>query len=280
MEAKPVPVQRQKSSAKEPDQEDDKLENAVVPNQINALETNDNVVTDDLPVRNSIENVPVESSKPRSSSVKKQDSNDLDKLPEKKSAEKRSAAEKVSIVSENLPQEKAPPPEKTAREKPIKEKAAAEKPIAKTSERSPIELPQKAIAEKVTKPGTALRSAALRPVSARPSAPRRRDRNIKQILHTENLIHESTDQSKSDKKNFLADFDDGDNIIITDIIQDNISTIDDVAPETIDNNTDGKQGHLVQQILETQTAILKADAKNDVAPSVSLNGINSVRTLV
>lgn len=114
-------------------------------------------------------------------------------------------------------------------------------------------------------PRTALRSAAMRPISARPSAPRRRDRNVRQIIHTESFVHDSGDQ-KIDKKNLMPEFDDADNIVITESIPDNISTIDDPVTNNGDGgDIDGKQGHLVQQILETQTAILKSDAKNDVS---------------
>lgn len=113
----------------------------------------------------------------------------------------------------------------------------------------------------------ALRSAAVRPISARPSAPRRRDRNVRQILHTESFIQEPNSQqnNKSNKKNTIPEFDDADNIVITETIQDNISLLDEnVTSNGITTDIDGKQGHLVQQILETQTAILKADAsKND-----------------
>lgn len=115
----------------------------------------------------------------------------------------------------------------------------------------------------------ALRSAAARPISARPSAPRRRDRNVRQILHTENFIQDPNAQqnNKSNKKNAIPEFDDADNIVITETIQDNISILDENAANTdVAADIDGKQGHLVQQILETQTAILKADAsKNDPA---------------
>lgn len=112
-------------------------------------------------------------------------------------------------------------------------------------------------------PRTALRSAAVRPISARPSAPRRRDRNVRQILHTESFVQESSD-NKLDKKNSMPEFDDADNIVITDIIPDNISAINEPMPVNIDGQIDGEQGHLVQQILKTQTAILKTDTKNEV----------------
>lgn len=118
---------------------------------------------------------------------------------------------------------------------------------------------------KISKPPrTALRSASIRPISARPSAPRRRDRNVRQIIHTESFVQDSGDQ-KTDKKNLMPEFDDADNIVITETIPDTISSIDEPITNNGDGKIDGKQGHLVQQILETQTAILKSDAKNDVS---------------
>lgn len=114
-------------------------------------------------------------------------------------------------------------------------------------------------------PRTALRSAAVRPISARPSAPRRRDRKVRQIIHTESFVQDSGDSNKTDKKSTMPEFDDADNIVITETIPDNISAIDDPIANNGEGEIDGKQGHLVQQILETQTAILKSDAKNDVS---------------
>lgn len=116
---------------------------------------------------------------------------------------------------------------------------------------------------KAPRPGTTLRSAAVRPVSARPSAPRRRDRNVKQILHTENFIQDPNSQNGPEKKrDFPAEYDDTDNIVITNVIQDNVSSLD-APPDKIEDELDGKQGHLVQQILETRTTILRADPKDD-----------------
>lgn len=114
-------------------------------------------------------------------------------------------------------------------------------------------------------PRTALRSAAARPISARPSAPRRRDRNVRQIIHTESFVQDSADSNKTDKKILIPEFDDADNIVITETIPDNISAIDDSIVNNVEGEIDGKQGHLVQQILETQTAILKSDAKNNAS---------------
>lgn len=116
---------------------------------------------------------------------------------------------------------------------------------------------------KAQRPGTTLRSTALRPVSARPSAPRRRDRNVKQILHTENFIQDPSSQNGSEiKRDFSVEFDDTDNIVITNVIEDNISSLDKPS-DKIEDELNGKQGHLVQQILETRTIILRADPKDD-----------------
>lgn len=116
--------------------------------------------------------------------------------------------------------------------------------------------------ENPPKTRAALRSAAVRPISARPSAPRRRDRNVRQILHTESFIQEPNNENTTSKKNNIPDFDDADNIVITESVPDSITAIDETATNKDGNEIDGKMGHLVQQILETQTSILK-DAKND-----------------
>lgn len=111
----------------------------------------------------------------------------------------------------------------------------------------------------MTKPVTALRSAAIRPVSARPSAPRRRDRNVKQILNHDSFMQDPIEPKKSEKKDLISEFDDGENIIITDIIQD--TTLAATNANAIDSIADGKQGHLVQQILDAQTVFMTSDAK-------------------
>lgn len=115
-----------------------------------------------------------------------------------------------------------------------------------------------------SKSRAALRSAAVRPISARPSAPRRRDRNVRQILHTESFVQEPNNQEKNTKKTNIPDFDDADNIVITESVPDNISALDETVINKEEGEIDGKVGHLVQQILETQTSILK-DVKNDAS---------------
>lgn len=121
--------------------------------------------------------------------------------------------------------------------------------------------------QSVIRPSATLRSAAGRPVSARPGAPRRKDRNVK-ILEIENFTRDTAEAANTNRTNFNKEFiDDGENLIT---IDDNILP-EENAQEAIaakDMNLDqNKQGHLVQQILETQTVFSKIenDAKNDSA---------------
>lgn len=127
----------------------------------------------------------------------------------------------------------------------------------------------------IPKPVTALRSAAIRPVSARPSAPRRRDRNVKQILQHDSFMHEPIEAKKSDKKDLISEFDDVENIIITDIIQSTTTAAGHT--DAIDKIADGKQGHLVQQILETQTVFMNAD--NDAKHGETIVRIRLIRDI-
>lgn len=132
------------------------------------------------------------------------------------------------------------------------------------SKSSSIEVP-------MPKPVTALRSAAVRPVSARPSAPRRRDRNVKQITNHDSLMHDAVEPKKPEKrKNLMNEYEEGENIIITDIIQEAAAATNE-SDVIVDKIADGKQGHLVQQILDTQSAFMSNDAdtkKNDTNVSI------------
>lgn len=155
--------------------------------------------------------------------------------------------------------------EKSTENAKSEEKITNSKSVDKLIERQLATVSKTIESNKQSKPRTALRSSAIRPISARPSAPRRRDRNVRQIIHTESFVHETNDSNKVDKKNSIPEFDDADNIVITETITDNISAIDEPIANYTESEMNGKQGHLVQQILETQTAILKSDAKNDVS---------------
>lgn len=157
---------------------------------------------------------------------------------------------------------------KTEADKPAANKNATDKKADKQYNDHPMEMPSKNAndAARPSKPAvSALRSAVARPVSARPSAPRRRDRNMKQILHTENFVQDSSEQSKAVRNAVLPEFDEDENVVITNAIEDNLLQFGEAPEAPMPNDPADKQGHLVQQILETQTAILKGDGSNDTA---------------
>lgn len=186
-------------------------------------------------------------------SAEKSMSSNVTKIEVNSSQAETNKTPKIKSKEETKVREKRSPP--------LKPKHKPDEPLSNT-----VALTKKSIAADVTvpmhKPVTALRSAAIRPVSARPSAPRRRDRNVKQILnHDSSFMHEPIEPKNSEKKDLISEFDDGENIIITDIIQDTTTATN--AVNTIDKITDGKQGHLVQQILETQTVFMNADNNNN-----------------
>ncbi|XP_073818186.1 intraflagellar transport 54 [Musca autumnalis] len=109
---------------------------------------------------------------------------------------------------------------------------------------------------KAARPRTSLRPPSARPASARPGAPRRRDRNIEIILQPNDQIKMSGIQVKLE--NFGDLDDDGENLVIIenpDVINSGELSANDnrLAGENgMDANAMEQQGHLVQQILETQ----------------------------
>lgn len=116
------------------------------------------------------------------------------------------------------------------------------------------------------RPTTALRGPSIRPPSARPGAPRRRDRNVEIILQTEKAMQDAAEKNPP-INNFVADLaDDGENLVVID----NTNLQGDIMPRETENQIDlqneREQGHLVQQILETQTVFSKAG--NDGASGV------------
>ena len=114
----------------------------------------------------------------------------------------------------------------------------------------------------VNRPRTSLRPPSARPPSARPGAPRRRDKNIEIILQPNDQIKMSGIQVKLETFGDLDD--DGDNLVIIE----NPNAINDAVNEQETNltesekmmqNEDIEQGHLVQQILETQKELIQND---------------------
>lgn len=111
---------------------------------------------------------------------------------------------------------------------------------------------------------TALRAPSARPPSARPGAPRRRDRNVEIIVQTEKTMHDAAEKNATNS-NLVADLaDDGENLVVidnTDIQGDALPITAQQTPTDVVNEKD--QGHLVQQILETQTTLSKAANDGD-----------------
>lgn len=109
----------------------------------------------------------------------------------------------------------------------------------------------------IPRPRTSLRPPSVRPASARPGAPRRRDRNVEIILQPDGNMPKPGVNIKVDHLNVELD-DDGENLVI---IEDSSNQSNDnkFGIDTVIENEDEQQGHLVQQILETQKEFLKID---------------------
>lgn len=109
----------------------------------------------------------------------------------------------------------------------------------------------------IPRPRTSLRPPSVRPASARPGAPRRRDRNVEIVLQPDGNMPKPGVNIKIDPLNAELD-DDGENLVI---IEDpsNQSIDNKFGTETLSETDAEQQGHLVQQILETQKEFLKID---------------------
>ncbi|XP_013097428.2 TRAF3-interacting protein 1 [Stomoxys calcitrans] len=112
----------------------------------------------------------------------------------------------------------------------------------------------KDLPNKTNRPRTSLRPPSARPPSARPGAPRRRDRNIEIILQPNDQIKMSGIQVKLE--NFGDLDDDGENLVIIEnsdaanVEQEMMGALKTEAQT--ESEPMEQQGHLVQQILETQ----------------------------
>lgn len=101
---------------------------------------------------------------------------------------------------------------------------------------------------------TSLRPPSARPVSSRPAAPRRREKNIEIILQPDEA--QKLGDINVKMENFSKELeDDGENLVI---IQDSSIVNETFMSERLGQNVNavpsnlGEQGHLVQQILETE----------------------------
>lgn len=111
----------------------------------------------------------------------------------------------------------------------------------------------------LNRPRTSLRPPSARPPSARPGAPRRRDKNIEIILQPNDQVKMSGIQVKLETFGDLDD--DGENLVIienpnaNDVTNDQQTNLTESEKLMQDNTLE--QGHLVQQILETQKELVQ-----------------------
>ncbi|KFB42181.1 AGAP001429-PA-like protein [Anopheles sinensis] len=141
--------------------------------------------------------------------------------------------------------------------------AAAE---PKAPGKPPINRQQSVVIDTVMRPRTSLRPPSVRPPSARPGAPRRKEKNVEVILQPNETQKLGDINVKMEVFNNELLDDDGENLIV---IEDPtasadvyggvvIGTVDpslmgdDGASPLASNEPEEQQGHLVQQILETQ----------------------------
>ncbi|XP_011195501.2 TRAF3-interacting protein 1 isoform X2 [Zeugodacus cucurbitae] len=114
------------------------------------------------------------------------------------------------------------------------------------------------------RPRTSLRPPSARPASARPGAPRRRDRNIEIVLQPNDQVKLSGINVKLEAFGDLDD--DGENLVViedanTVNIAEAAADVPRVADTDLGNNLE-QQGHLVQQILETQKEFMQQQNVN------------------
>lgn len=118
----------------------------------------------------------------------------------------------------------------------------------------------------LVRPRTSLRPPSVRPASARPGAPRRRERNVEVFLPPSETATGQVADSSANAFSLDLD-DDGDTLIV---IEDAALAISNDDQSTIGAGTESGasialadssvQGHLVQQILQTQKELAKGDA--------------------
>ncbi|XP_065089858.1 TRAF3-interacting protein 1-like [Ochlerotatus camptorhynchus] len=106
--------------------------------------------------------------------------------------------------------------------------------------------------DSVMRPRTSLRPPSVRPPSARPGAPRRKEKNVEIVLQP----NETTKLGEINVKmevfnNELLD-DDGENLIVIEDPTQVGDVYSGTQPDLAEAKEEQEQGHLVQQILETQ----------------------------
>uniref|UniRef100_A0A1B0BKZ5 TRAF3-interacting protein 1 N-terminal domain-containing protein n=1 Tax=Glossina palpalis gambiensis TaxID=67801 RepID=A0A1B0BKZ5_9MUSC len=141
-----------------------------------------------------------------------------------------------------------------------------------------------------SRPRTSLRPPSARPPSARPGAPRRRDKNIEIVLQPNDQIKLAGVNIKLETFGDLDD--DGENLVIienpdTQAIAQNLT---DSYVEKGNENAEqvdeaAQQGHLVQQILETQKELIqetsaKGMEKNEKNLTKSINPLGKLMDFI
>uniref|UniRef100_A0A1B0G6E6 TRAF3-interacting protein 1 n=1 Tax=Glossina morsitans morsitans TaxID=37546 RepID=A0A1B0G6E6_GLOMM len=141
-----------------------------------------------------------------------------------------------------------------------------------------------------SRPRTSLRPPSARPPSARPGAPRRRDKNIEIVLQPNDQIKLAGVNIKLETFGDLDD--DGENLVIienpdTQAIAENLT---DSYVEKGNENAEqvdeaAQQGHLVQQILETQKELVqetsaKGMEKNEKNLTKSINPLGKLMDFI
>ncbi|XP_053681874.1 TRAF3-interacting protein 1 [Sabethes cyaneus] len=135
--------------------------------------------------------------------------------------------------------------------------------------------------DSVMRPRTSLRPPSVRPPSARPGAPRRKEKNVEIVLNP----NETTKLGEINVKmevfnNELLD-DDGENLVVIEdstVMGDPYGGLEKSVDEEAKEDQD--QGHLVQQILETQkefSNIAGGEAKTESAKQIEMEWSNSQR---
>lgn len=114
---------------------------------------------------------------------------------------------------------------------------------------------------------TTLRPPSVRPASARPGAPRRRDKNIEIILQPEEIVKLGEINVKVESPELE---DDGENLVIIEDpeIQDKDELLKNKNTELNDDTI--QQGHLVQQILETQNEFKNSKVEDNFSEKVKI----------
>ncbi|CAD7091247.1 unnamed protein product [Hermetia illucens] len=108
------------------------------------------------------------------------------------------------------------------------------------------------------RPRTSLRPPSVRPASARPGAPRRRDKNVEIILQPNDQMKLAGINVKLETFESQLE-DDGENLVIVESVVHESDKKDDDTKIALDEES--QQGHLVQQILQTQKELTQLDSE-------------------